>query len=250
MRERHPGWASLASVCEEWQAYIAPRNLHTLKLGVPCLDSFEHMVVRQRGFVRHIWLNIELPRYTCRCCKREESWSWQSRNNTIISKGLRKLFSVLSTWDPSSGLTLELNAYSPSDSEHWFKDYHFASDYEGNGDAASQQETGSRWHDPKHGWVNGQQVKTPPKGAVTRLYCRNDVHLKGKLSPVDAISCLIIRRQLRRRVCPFTLLLLFWELGRLEHLIYEPWRTWGSFWRTRNDEGTCSCQTFTSYLLY
>lgn len=39
-----------------------------------------------------------------------------------------KLFSVLGAWQSTGRLTLELNAYSPSDLEHWFKNYHFGLD--------------------------------------------------------------------------------------------------------------------------
>ncbi len=169
-QQKHPGWASFASVCREWQLFIEKRNFHQLKLQVPCLDDFERLIVRQRELVHHIWFDIELPGYTCRCCKRDESMSCTLRNDSIVSKGIWKLFSILSAWKLASGLTLELNAHSPSDSDHWFKDYYFASDDEGNEDATSGQEIDHKWHDPQHGWINGQQVQTPPASAILRLF--------------------------------------------------------------------------------
>lgn len=104
-------WTFAAAVCKEWQHFIEKRRFHRLKLKVPGLDNLERLGIRQRSLVRYISLDIELPTYTCRSCKRTESESWIQRN--------RK---------PATGLTLELNAFSPSDSDHWFKSYHFVSD--------------------------------------------------------------------------------------------------------------------------
>lgn len=238
-QQKYPGWASFASVCKEWQLVIAKRNLHRLKLQVPCLDDFERIIIRQREFVHHIWLNIELPKYTCRSCKSEESVSRSKRNSSIISKGIWKLFCILSTWKPANSLTLELNAYSPSDSDHWFKNYHFASDDEGNEDATSGQEIDYKWHDLQHGWINGQQAHTPPESAVLRLFGLIDLRLPEELPKVDAVTCFVIRRQLRRWFFPTTLSLILGKLCRLEHLIYEPWRAWEIDWRALLDRRTC-----------
>ncbi|KAH8592819.1 hypothetical protein B0O99DRAFT_517057 [Bisporella sp. PMI_857] len=143
--QKYRGWASLAAVCKEWQIFIEKRNFYRLKLQVPCLDVFQRIIIRQRELVHYIQLDIELRKYSCRCCEWEESDSWTSSNNSAIRDGIWKLFSILSAWKPANALTLELNAHSPSDSEHW-------------------------WHDPKHGWINGQQVRTPPESAILRLF--------------------------------------------------------------------------------
>ncbi|KAM6511900.1 hypothetical protein FALCPG4_016888 [Fusarium falciforme] len=144
IQQKHPGWASFACVCKEWQLLIEKRNFGQLNLQVSCLDDFERLVIRQRELVQHIWLDIELPRYSCRCCKREESSSGVERNSSVISSGIWKLFRVLSNWKTANGLTLELNAHSPSDSEHWFKHHSFSAD----GDDALIQEADCSWHDP------------------------------------------------------------------------------------------------------
>jgi hypothetical protein len=123
-QQKYPGWASLASVCKEWQLFIEKRNFHQLRVQVPCLGAFERIIVPRRELVRHIWLDIELPRFTCWNCKRDESFSWTSRNSSIVSNGIWKLFCVLSAWKPGNGLTLGLNAHCPIDSEHWFKDWY------------------------------------------------------------------------------------------------------------------------------
>lgn len=153
--QENPGWASLASVSQEWQSIIAKSDLNPLKLRVSCLDDFGRSI-SSRESIRLIVLDIELLKYTCRCCKWYESERWTSRNNRIISDGIWRLFYYLSTWTPGHGLTLELNAYSPSDSKNWFKRYYFSSDDEGNEDprdedAPSSQSVDPAWLDPRHG---------------------------------------------------------------------------------------------------
>jgi hypothetical protein len=37
IHQRRRGWASLASVCKEWQFYIEKKNFYRLKLQVSCL---------------------------------------------------------------------------------------------------------------------------------------------------------------------------------------------------------------------
>ena len=69
-QQKHRGWASLASVCKDWQHVIEKQNFRLLKLQVSCLDGFERLVIRQRHLVQNIQLNIELPRYSCHCCTR------------------------------------------------------------------------------------------------------------------------------------------------------------------------------------
>ncbi|KAM5348805.1 hypothetical protein ACJ41O_008628 [Fusarium nematophilum] len=214
-QQMHPGWASLASVCKEWQLVIEKRNFHRLKLRLSCLDDLERMIIRQRELVQHIWLDIELPEYSCRSCEKYESFSGSGRNRSIISSGIWKLFRILSAWKPAGGLTLELNAYSPSDSDHWFKNYYFSSDDEDDEDATSVQANDCSWHDPQHGWINGQQVKTPPEPAVQRLFGMHSLSFKQELPQVDRVTFFVIRRQLRRQLPPGSLVLILDKLCRL-----------------------------------
>ena len=117
--QKYPGWASHASVCKEWQYVLEKANFYRMKLSVPCLDEFESMVpLRKRELIHHIYLNVELPRYTSTCCSKQRSPS--TKISSIVSNGIWKLFSILSTWRPATHLALEINVYSPSDCEHWF----------------------------------------------------------------------------------------------------------------------------------
>jgi hypothetical protein len=120
---RQGGRGSYAAVCSEWKAFIEPQNFYQLELQVPCLEQLGHMITRTAAFVRQIRLNIELPRYSCRSCQWPESRSRKSQHSSIFRAAIQKLFTVLSAWKRTDPLVLELNTFSPSDSEHWFKNY-------------------------------------------------------------------------------------------------------------------------------
>jgi len=119
------GLASYASVCKEWQIVMEKKNFGRLRLRASCLDDLEHMVGRRRELVKHVWLDIELKTYNCEECQSMRLGSMME-DQSILARAISKLFSILSTWNPvGGGLTLELSAQSPSDSEHWFKNYCF-----------------------------------------------------------------------------------------------------------------------------
>jgi len=236
-RQKYTGWGLCAAVCKEWQAIVERKNFRRLTLKTSCLEEFESMVIRKRDLIQYICWNIELPRYTCRSCQESESLSWTSRHNTIVGRAILKLFSVLSTWQPAGCLILELNAYSLSDSEHWFKNYHFGLEHEQVGDLVQQQEAATRWHDPKHGWVHGQQVEAPPAIAILRLFSPICWSLPKNLPEVHAVTGFVIRRQLRRPIFTPALRFLWEKLPRLDTIVYEPWRVWRRMWKILHDRG-------------
>ncbi len=229
IQQKHPGWSSSAAVCKEWQFVIERENFQQLKLHVLCLDDFERITLRRQHLVRHISLDIELQCYTCLTCSHFEFESDRRENSSTVSHGIWKLFSILSGWTTTEqkGLTLELSAYSPSDINHWFKHYRFAS---GRGGDDEDYLVGGRdvgtllLDDPKHGWKKGHQETPPPKDAVTRLFSTISLRFPDELPRVDAVTRLTIRRQLRRRIEPATLRFILEKLDRLEHMVYEPWR--------------------------
>lgn len=136
---------------------------------MPCLDEFESRVsLKKRELIHHMYLNIELPRYKSTCCSKRRSPS--IRISPIISNAIWKLFSILSTWSPTTHLALEINVYSPGDCEHWFKYFSLSDDIKGDIDEISG--AGSAMiphHDEQHGWEHGRQVKAPPRSAVQQL---------------------------------------------------------------------------------
>jgi hypothetical protein len=118
---------------------------------------------------------------------------------------------------------LELNAYSPSDSEHWFKNYHFGPD---DGDSIQCRQNTTTLHDPKHGWVSGKQIEAPSAKAILRLFSPTYLNLPGELPEVRAVTGFVLRRQLRRLIMPEALYFLWASLPRLESILYEPWNLW------------------------
>lgn len=227
--QKYPGWASFASVCREWQHVLEKVNFHKLKLGLSCLDGFRAIISPQKQeLIRHIYFDIELPRYKPACCcsaPRSQSTDIDDIINTIVSDGILTLFSILSTWRPANDLALELNVYSPSDCEHWFKNIYLSSDeVEHDADVSTDASRAViLYDDPKHGWLHGQQVESPRRSAINQLFRPTWVLLGDLLPRVPAVTCLIIRRQLRRCIAPLGLGDLLMSLNRLEHISYEPW---------------------------
>lgn len=243
---RQGSCGSCAAVCSEWKAFLEPRNLYRLELQVPQLEKLGHMTTRTAGFVRQIRLNIELPRYTCRSCQWPESWSRQSQHSSIFRAAIQKLFTVLSTWKPTDSLVLELNTFSPSDSEHWFKNYCFGSDAHTDEEyeQQQQQEAPSRWHDPKHGWIDGRQVESPSAIAMSRLFAPICLRSLESIPEVHAVTRLVIRRECRRQIIPPVLRLLLQKLPRLQNMVYEPWRACRLNLKIACDEGMLRYQLF------
>lgn len=233
---KHRGWAQCAAVCKEWQAVLEPRNFSQLTLQATCLNELETLVIRQRHLVQHICLNINLPRYGCPACK--ESASMSSRRSMIARRAILRLFSILSTWPPTGRLTLELSASSPSDSQHWFKNYCFGPGHEDSRDWTRQEKV-VKWHDPKHGWVDGQQVQSPDPCATLRLFSPLCLNVPQNIPVVHAVTGFCIRRQLRHELFPEVLEALWKGLPRLETIAYELWPT-----QRRHCQISCACGTF------
>ncbi|RSM05975.1 hypothetical protein CDV31_009308 [Fusarium ambrosium] len=214
-----PGHLSTcAAVCKKWQEIIEPRMFRQLKLRSTRIEGLGTMITdRTRPLVQYIWLHVELPQYTCLICNRRESQSAWIRNNRLIRGALLKLFAVLSTWDSTAGgLTLELSVNSPSDTQHYFKNYCF-------GDGRHEARN---WGGSDHGWNNGTRTRSPRSSAIGRLFEPIDLISRQRMLRVDAVTRLVIRRHLRRRLPGSSLRTLLDKLPRLECLLFEPWREW------------------------
>ncbi|KAF4979132.1 hypothetical protein FZEAL_4622 [Fusarium zealandicum] len=226
--------APYASVSKEWQTIIEKETFRELKLRVSCLDAFERMIRRthhRRALVRYIWLGIELLPYTCKSCKRAESDSRSSKNNALAGRAVFKLFSILANWGATdNGLTLELTAYSPSDSQHCFKDSYVGA----HGEEElmklrfkdSLRDASAFVHDLAHGWDEGQRFLSPSKPSIVRLYGLLQLRFPEELPEVKAVTKFVLRRQCRRRFVFDSFRQIFDKLPRLECLIYEPWQAW------------------------
>ncbi|VUC32208.1 unnamed protein product [Clonostachys rosea] len=122
------------------------------------------------------------------------------------------------------GLTLELNAYSTSDKEHWHKTCYLGTlEEDALLDSGRLLDTG-QIDDPGHGWVHGRQVSPPPSGAIRRIYEDLNIKFHDQLPQVEVVTKFLIRRQCRRQWTPPTLQRIWEKLPRLEEIVYEPWQ--------------------------
>lgn len=227
----HSNIAPYAAVSKEWQDVIEKKTFRHLKLHPSCLDSLERLAERPKGLIKHIWLNIELKRYTCRCCRKMESVTWYSANDKIVAAAITRLFFVLANWKQDGGdLTLELNTYSPSDSEHWFKKCYFGAPDEDEPDFPESERqprigaTATAIHDPSHGWWHGRMIEAPSDDALRRPFEPATPTFQENLPAVQTVTKFLLRRQCRRQLNPLTISYLWSKLPRLEEIIYEPWQ--------------------------
>ncbi|OAA59599.1 hypothetical protein SPI_05797 [Niveomyces insectorum RCEF 264] len=248
VQQRHRGWSACGAVCTEWQRFVGARLFRRLTLQPSCIDAFGATVVRQRALVRSLCLTVELPRYSCRSCQRRDSLATSSRHGRPIGEALLRLLAVLHRWPAAGRLTLELDAFSPSDGEHWFKNYHPSvtddeqQQQQQRQDQQDQPQTKdmNHWHDPRHGWVDGEQVGFPHTGAVLRLFSLLDLRLPAHLPVVPAVTELVLGRRLRRQLLPESLRLLCSRLPRLERFVYQPWHPYYVFGKVFRDTGVPS----------
>ncbi len=186
--------------------------------------------------IRHICFTVELPPYESTCCSKRRSPSVNI--GSIVSTAIVRLLHVLRRWESSNGLTLEMNVYSPSDSQHWFKNLYLSTDH------IDSDRDGTKWrpenlhHDLRHGWAHGKRVKAPPKSALERLFRRIILVFKEALPEVEAVTELIIRRQLRRCISPIGLGKLLMSFTALSCICYEPWAPYEADEREFRDRGT------------
>ena len=215
---RLPGWSALASVSKEWQSVIGARNMAKLKLRKEsCFDGLK-TIIQQRHLVKHIYLSIELPSYSCHGCTGCPRPNHEDYDH-IIGQAIDTVTSILSTWETEGPLTLDLNATSPSDTNYWAKNFRFDDDHDAD---APIPETG--WHDPIHGWQKGVQTGPPEFSELQQLFMPVVLGRPAENPPpITAVACLMIRRQFRRYFVPSSLDPLLGRFHRLTDLIYEPW---------------------------
>ncbi|KAH7204647.1 heterokaryon incompatibility protein-domain-containing protein [Fusarium oxysporum] len=180
----HKSIAPYASVSTEWREFIEKKTFAHLRLHPLCLDHLEQLDDHYRGRIEHLWLNIELNRYTCRSCRKRESLTLSYSIAKILNEAITRLFSILTTW--REPLTLELNAYCPSDSEHWFKNSYFGAP--GEDKFECQPHSADPIHDPEHGWSRGRVTKAPPDDALRRPFGQvSELKFRQSLPSVHAV---------------------------------------------------------------
>ncbi|QPC76701.1 hypothetical protein HYE68_007453 [Fusarium pseudograminearum] len=216
--QKNPRWSSLASVSQEWHSIVGARNMAKLKIGQSCVDEFGRVVVLQRNLVKHIYLKVDLLEYT--------RHSPVKPHTDIVGRTMKKVLDILSTWETTGPLTLEINAVAARDSQHWFKNFRWDDDYDAydrNSPVYDPQEgIIGTWHDSRHGWENGVQVKPPPFKAWQRI-SQPIESTYIKFPPINAVTCLMIRRQMRRFFFPDELKRILISFKRLSEFVFESW---------------------------
>ncbi|KAF4500722.1 F-box domain containing protein [Fusarium agapanthi] len=215
------GIAIFASVSNEWRAFIEHRTFSHIRLHPACLDHLEHLNDHYKGQIKHLWLNIELDEYTCRSCRKRESTTLSFSIARIVREAITRLFSILTTW--REPLTLELNVYCPSDSQHWFKNSYFGAP--GEDKFECQIPSDDPIHDPDHGWFGGIVTEAPPDDALRRPFGLSELSFRESLPLVNAVTKFVLRRQCRQQFRPEILRHIWSRLPNLEEICYEPWQS-------------------------
>ena len=240
-----------AAVSREWQTFFEKRNFHRLILHQSCITSFDRIVrCHRRRLVKHIWLRVVLRQYDCRACQSFESDSDATNNNRIFTNAIWQVLKVLSSWKKkgqfglaNEGPVLELSTHSPSDSEHYFRDYRLDRDiyprphdenctyeeYDAHMACIWQQH---QFCDDLHGWADGARVFNPRVTAKLRVFGRAlnldfstlGVKKTAELPSVHVVKGLLVRRQHFRGFRPSALYEILRSLAGFESVTLEPWR--------------------------
>ncbi|KAK1655795.1 hypothetical protein BDP81DRAFT_456634 [Colletotrichum phormii] len=211
--------APLATVSREMQTDIERHNFAWIRLTPSRLASFRAMIQRTRGLVGYIWFCLELDDTSDEFT---EGCEISGTDKCPITASFQDLFSVLGEWEPHGDLTLDISLYSTSDS-----------DIVGH----AIEKASRKYHDPKHGWLNGSRHLASPPWALRKLFHlimeqgphdsdQGELDWWDQLPSVPAVTSLLLRQQNRRRWKPVSLAHMFAQFPRLQELHYEPWREW------------------------
>lgn len=125
----------------------------------------------------------------------------------------------------SSGLTLEISAYSHSDTKHVFRnDLHF--DMGPFDDDRPIEQNRPSFTDLKHGWLNGRRDGPPSVSSILRIQGSSRYTVAGysRLPVADVVTTFVLRRQTRWHIDPDLLEEMIRSFPRLRTLHIEPWR--------------------------
>ena len=151
-------------------------------------------------------------------------------------------------------LTLELGAYSPSETQHTFRDFHLEPDYpyqekkdlETHFEAYKLQAKRlglANLNDPYHGWVNGQRtsISLEAKQRIigTLTLKLNHSNFPENFPKVEIVTGLFIRRQFYRKIAAKSLCKLLCEAFTcVRWFRHEGWHGVDQVRQSRFDYGT------------
>lgn len=101
-------------VCRDWQIFFERLLYRHIILDRASLWDFEHIVRRQRCFVKHIRLNIDMKAFD-HLAQTRFDMTFLAHENSRLSGMLIYLFRILNCWRPdfdcSKDVTLEITGY-------------------------------------------------------------------------------------------------------------------------------------------
>jgi hypothetical protein len=219
------------TVCRQWQQFFEKEIYGRLYLSQSQLGGLSRLAGRQRQLIEYVWLNIDLSKYDCpTCIEFGVPQNHDETNNQYMETAILTLFQILSTGGDASapfnedkGLTLEISASSPSDTQH-----HFISDLYFN----TRPDTDWKFDhyrpimtDIGHGWRDGQRTTPLDLASICRLFrCVLSPGFDQQLPLVKSVKHFIIRRQTRARISGRALSKILQSLPNLESIQFEPWR--------------------------
>lgn len=246
----------LATVSWEWRTELERHNFARIKLTPVRLVDFSSIIHRNRALVGYIWFCLELDNYDCTVqCSHKRSSKRHLLSAIPITVLFQNLFSILSTWDLHSHLTLDVSIYSSSDSERWFKYLTFMPDtpldvmaHNGLGQAIVTKV----YNDLQHGCVTDFRHPSLPRAVIRKNFqsimdegpfdtVQLELQWWDQLPSVPAVSSLLLRQQNRRRWRPSVLAHMFARFPRLQEVHYEPWREWDII-QLQADRGEYCCK--------
>ncbi|KAK9770604.1 putative F-box domain-containing protein [Seiridium cardinale] len=227
-----------AVVCKEWQNVFERETFRQLILSPSRVRDLYQNIKHRKAYVKHIHYYVELTKYPCGACASQESPERISANNVIATREISQLFEVLSHWSENGActkddLTLELSSFSPSDSKHYFKNHQFDAFFYSDHDDFSQNPRARRLtprvSDGSHRWDHAHDL-VPQHPIPLNLLARWRVHgkpleIQQKLSKVEVVTRLLIRRQSYRAFGPKALRHILESLPRLRQIHVESWRS-------------------------
>ncbi|KAK3333402.1 hypothetical protein B0T19DRAFT_125100 [Cercophora scortea] len=269
-----------ATVCREWRDFAQERSFRQLILPSSCLDDFERIFQDEskRRLVEHVWLHVELFPYGCgpsSSCLSHEHPRHGRKNNEIFADAITNLLRILSTWEPvgnqRKGITLELSAYSPSDSGHCLQDHSFdavsysESDFPVDSSPPgpldphrrflARKSTKNRFIDGDHFWSDGKWA--PPEGLnrADVLARAMGIPLRFPLDPelvlpqVGVVTRFLMRRQFYRTIHFDSQAKIISSLPNLEEFNFEFWYRVANFTHPKYLPGTWAPHTKATYIL-
>ncbi|KAK4449883.1 hypothetical protein QBC34DRAFT_494293 [Podospora aff. communis PSN243] len=240
-------WARYASVCRDWQYFFEPMTFRDILLDqdrIADFDRFASRVPERRSYIVNIHLRVKLPDYDCSTCQLEEDEESRKKNNVVLTQAMQDLLATLSKWPAPqphrrhghiTGIWLDLSTLCPNDYQHGIRDFALQPNYpilfcqdqwaDYDLDFPAEEERKAQldaepFHDPSHGWVNGQQSAVSL--AVKKRVTESLVLLSDALPIAPVVTHFAILRQSSRGINPNSLKKLFVALPNLRHFTHEP----------------------------